>query len=133
MFCNTSEDSIMVLHAQEASLPPFINSYKWEPSKDKKTAPLIVFMGRSDNPYLPEKYRATKTLVPREKVELYFRLKNAPSNQTKSLLVYFSMLTGRFASDFLLLEKTGTNAALRRCQSLKQKHGIVHKRSVIFE
>ena len=131
-FRNTSPDSIMVLHAQESQLPPFINNYKWEKTGKNADAPVTVYLGRSDNPFLPEQYRATKTLAPLGELELYFRLRNLNEEVQKSLLVYFSMLSDRYASEFLLLEKTGTASALKRCKSLKQKHGVVHKRNSPF-
>lgn len=131
-FRNTSPDSIMVLHAQESQLPPFINNYKWEKTGRNGEAPVTVYLGRSDNPFLPEQYRATKTLSPLEELELYFRLRKLNEDVQKSLLVYFSMLSDRYANEFLLLEKTGTASALKRCKSLKQKHGVVHKRNSPF-
>ncbi|MFM9008581.1 MAG: hypothetical protein ACKORE_08370 [Bacteroidota bacterium] len=128
---NTSTDSILVLHAQEADLPPFINNYKWEPD-GKDSSRMTVFLGRSDNPYLPESYRATKTLPPQGQLQLYFRMRKAPSITTRNLTVYFSMLSDKYYDDFLLLEKTGSDAALKRCKSLKQKHGVVRKLSIPF-
>lgn len=131
-FKNTSADSIMVLHAQESQLPPFINNYKWEKNTKTGHAPVTVYLGRSDNPFLPEQYRATKTLVPLEEVDLYFRLRGLDDESVKTMLVYYSMLSARYAHEFILLEKTGTSSASKRCKSLKQKHGIVHKRIISF-
>lgn len=128
---NTSADSILVLHAQEADLPPFINNYKWE-ADGKDSSRITVFLGRSDNPYLPESYRATKTLPPQGQLQLYFRMRKALSITERNLTVYFSMLSDKYYDDFLLLEKTGSDAALRRCKTLKQKHGIVRKLSIPF-
>lgn len=122
----------MVLHAQESQLPPFINNYKWENTGKTDPVSITVYLGRSDNPFLPEQYRATKTLSPLEEVDLYFRLRGLENDTTKTLLVYFSMLSSRYANEFILLEKTGTSSAFKRCKSLKQKHGVVHKRQIPF-
>jgi hypothetical protein len=71
---NTAEDSIMVLHTQEAALPPFINNYKLEEASTKTGGKPLLLFGKSNNPFLPEQYLATKSLGPRETLELYFTL-----------------------------------------------------------
>lgn len=128
---NSSNDSIMVLHTQEANLPPFLNKYKYDKGGDKG-AVLTLHLGKSTNPFLPEKYRATKTLPPKGQLELYFILPATYNGQMKNLVIYYSMLDDKFYPDFLKLEKTGTDASLKRCKALKEKHGKVHLRKVTF-
>lgn len=128
---NSSNDSIMVLHTQEANLPPFLNKYKYDKGGDKG-AVLTLHLGKSTNPFLPEKYRATKTLPPKGQLELYFILPATYNGQLKNLVIYYSMLDDKFYPDFLKLEKTGTDASLKRCKALKEKHGKVHLRKVTF-
>lgn len=128
---NSSNDSIMVLHTQEAELPPFINRYKWEELSEKDYK-AIVFLGKSDNPLLPEQYRATKTLKPKGKLELYFNLPSSFNTEKKKLKIYYSMLSEKYYADFYKLEKTGSKSALKKCKSLKKKHGQVYSRVVEF-
>lgn len=128
---NSSNDSIMVLHTQEAAMPPFINHYKWEKSEDENVT-VTLYLGKSNNPFLPEKYRATKTLPPKGQLELYFTLPATYNGKLKQLVVYYSMLSEKFYPDFLRLETNGSNAALKRCKTLKQKHGVVFNRKVAF-
>lgn len=128
---NSSNDSIMVLHTQEAELPPFINRYKWEELSEKDFK-AIVFLGKSNNPLLPEQYRATKTLKPKGKLELYFNMPSSFNSEKKKLKVYYSMLSEKYYADFYKLEKTGSKSALKKCKSLKKKHGQVYNRVVEF-
>lgn len=128
---NSCNDSIMVLHTQEANLPPFLNTYKYEITGDKSTAITLLF-GKSNNPLLPEKYRATKTLPPKGELSLYFTLPATYNAIPKQLVLTYSMLAEKFYPDFLKLEKTGTNSASRKCKALKEKHGRVFYRKVIF-
>ncbi len=128
---NSSNDSIMVLHTQEAALPPFINLYKWEENKSNGKE-ITLYLGKSNNPFLPEKYRATKTLPPKGRLELYFKLPTSFNDQQKQLSVYFSMLHQKYYALFHGLETKGTNAAFKKCRSLKEKKGIVHHRKVSF-
>lgn len=128
---NSANDSIMVLHTQEASLPPFINRYKWENGGEKEIKATLYF-GKSNNPFLPERYRATKTLPPNGEMELYFTMPANFNSYRKQLIIYYSMLEDKFYSDFHKLETTGTNSSLKKCKALKEKHGVVHNRKVIF-
>lgn len=128
---NSSNDSIMVLHTQEAELPPFINRYKWEELTENGFK-AIVFLGKSNNPLLPEQYRATKTLKPKGKLELYFNMPSTFNDEKKKLKIYYSMLSKKFYADFYKLEKTGSKAALKKCKSLKKRHGTVFSRIVEF-
>ncbi len=128
---NSSHDSIMVLHTQEANLPPFLNTYKYEMTGDKGPAVTLLF-GKSNNPLLPEKYRATKTLPPKGELSLYFTLPATYNASTKQLVLTYSMLAEKFYPDFLKLEKTGTNAATKKCKALKEKHGRVFYKKVMF-
>jgi hypothetical protein len=128
---NSSNDSIMVLHTQEAELPPFINRYKWEELKEKDFK-AIIFLGKTNNQLLPEQYRATKTLKPNGKLELYFNMPSTFNSSKKKLKIYYSMLSKKYYSDFYKLEKTGTKGALKKCKSLKKKHGQVFSRVVEF-
>lgn len=128
---NSSNDSIMVLHTQEAELPPFINKYKWEEINEKGYK-AVLYLGKSNNQFLPEQYRATKTLQPKGKLELYFNMPSSFNTKKKQLKIYYSMLSKKYYADFYKLEKTGTKAALRRCKSLKKKHGLVYSRFVDF-
>lgn len=128
---NSSNDSIMVLHTQEANLPPFLNTYKYEMTGDKGPAVTLLF-GKSNNPLLPEKYRATKTLPPKGELSLYFTLPATYNGTPKQLVLTYSMLSEKFYPDFLKLEKTGTNAATKKCKALKEKHGRVFYKKVMF-
>lgn len=128
---NSSNDSIMVLHTQEAALPPFINLYKWEEDKELNNQ-VVLYLGKSNNPFLPEKYRATKTLPPKGTLELYFILPASMSTYGKYLSVYFSMLDQKYYSIFHALETKGTNASFKKCRALKEKKGIVHHRKIPF-
>jgi len=128
---NSSNDSIMVLHTQEAELPPFINRYKWEEISEEGFK-AILYLGKSNNPLLPEQYRATKTLKPNGKLELYFNMPSSFNSAKKKLKIYYSMLSKKYYSDFYKLEKTGTKGALKKCKSLKKKHGQVFSRVVEF-
>jgi hypothetical protein len=111
--------------------PPFINKYKWE-IESKSDSMLIIYLGKTNNPLLPEKYRATKTLPPKGTIELYFLLPARYDHLSKMGNIYYSMLDEKYYPDFQKLESMGTNAALKRCQSLKQKHGRVFSRKVAF-
>jgi len=128
---NSSNDSIMVLHTQEAALPPFINLYKWEENKSNNKE-VTLYLGKSNNPFLPEKYRATKTLPPKGTLELYFKLPTSYNTHPKQLSVYFSMLHQKYYTVFHGLETKGTNASFKKCRALKEKKGIVHHRKVPF-
>ncbi len=128
---NTSNDSIMVLHTQEAELPPFINEYKWE-NGGVKGKLVTLYLGKSNNPFLPEKYRATKTLAPKGVLELYFSLPAFLSGRPKELLVYYSMLHEKYYGIFNSLETKGTTASFKKCRVLKEKKGVVHNRKVSF-
>lgn len=128
---NSSHDSIMVLHTQEAELPPFINLYKWEKSTSNEKE-VTLFLGKSNNPFLPEKYRATKTLAPKGVLELYFSMPSSLNLTAKQLMVYYSMLDQKYLSIFQSLETTGTNRAFKKCKSLKEKKGVVFHRLVSF-
>lgn len=121
----------MVLHTQEANLPPFLNKYKYGIGVEHGTA-LTMQFGKSNNPLLPEKYRATKTLPPKGQLELYFTLPATYNGQSKQLVITFSMLDEKYYPDFLKLEKTGTNTAMKKCKALKEKHGKVYYRKVQF-
>jgi len=128
---NSSNDSIMVLHTQEAEFPPFINRYKWELSTEHGYK-AILYLGKSNNPLLPEQYRATKTLKPKGKLELYFNMPSSFNDQKKQLKIYYSMLSKKFYADFFKLEKTGSKASLKKCKALKKKHGTVYSKLVAF-
>jgi hypothetical protein len=128
---NSSNDSIMVLHTQEANLPPFLNTYKYEVTADKGPAITLMF-GKSNNPLLPEKYRATKTLPPKGELSLYFTLPATYNTSAKQLVLTYSMLAEKFYPDFLKLEKTGTHTASKKCKALKEKHGRVFYKKVMF-
>ncbi|MBK7964295.1 MAG: hypothetical protein IPK10_02570 [Bacteroidetes bacterium] len=128
---NSSNDSIMVLHTHEAELPPFINRYKWEELSENGFK-AIVFLGKSNNPLFPEQYRATKTLKPKGKLELYFNMPSNFNSEKKKLKIYYSMLSKKYYADFYKLEKTGSKSALKKCKSLKKKHGLVYSRVVEF-
>lgn len=129
---NTARDSILVLHTQEAQFPPFINKYKWDESPNK-TSKLFLHLGKSNNPLMPEKYRATKTLASKEQIELYFivpaRLNSAP----KQLEIWYSLLEDKYYSDFQKLETSNTNSALKRCKKLKAKYGKVYHHVLDFQ
>jgi hypothetical protein len=130
---NTAEDSIMVLHTQEAALPPFINNYKLEEASTKTGGKPLLLFGKSNNPFLPEQYLATKSLGPRETLELYFTLPVRLNEIEKYVQIYYSMMDDKYLADFNKLETTGTKAALKKCKALKEKHGIVHNRKVKFQ
>jgi len=127
---NTSADSIMVLHTQEVALPPFINHYKWD--RDGQSREAILYFGKSDNPYFPEQYRATKTLLPDEELQLFIAQPKMPDTPARRMLINYSMLSGRFKEDFIRLESRPTVANQKRCKALKEKNGVVFKKRVEF-
>lgn len=129
---NTARDSILVLHTQEAQFPPFINKYKWEenPSGLYK---LFLHLGKSNNPLMPEKYRATKTLASKEQIDLYFIVPARLNNALKQLEVWYSLLDEKYYSDFQKLETSNTNSALKRCKKLKAKFGKVYHHHIDFQ
>lgn len=122
----------MVLHTQEASLPPFINRYKFENVKKGGREHMTVFLGKSNNPFLPEQYRAAKMLEPKEKLSLYFVVPKTYMNDAKMLQVWFSMLENKYVTDFRKLESFGGNSMVKRCRKIKEKHGVVFNRTLQF-
>ena len=129
---NTARDSILVLHTQEAQFPPFINKYKWEEFPNK-TCKLFLHLGKSNNPLMPEKYRATKTLASKEQIDLYFIVPARLNNEPKQLEIWYSLLDDKYYSDFQKLETSNTNSALKRCKKLKAKYGKVYHHTLDFQ
>ncbi|CAN5498136.1 hypothetical protein BH11BAC2_BH11BAC2_12810 [soil metagenome] len=127
---NNSRDSILVLHTQEAEFPPFINHYKYDlPSSAQ---PFILRLGKSNNPFLPERYRATKTMSPSSSIELYFYIPIQYCNQRKLLEIWYSCLDQKFLGDFKKLEITPSQSCVAKCKKLKEKYGIVHHKTMEF-
>jgi len=124
---NTSNDSIIVLHAQEAQFPPFINLYKWDEIKSPKQK-MILHFGKTTDDLNPEKYRATKTLAPQETASIYFSLPSKFDNVVKELELWFSFLDNKYLDDFKKSEVSNSSDAIKKCKSLKEKHGkVVHR------
>jgi hypothetical protein len=124
---NIARDSILVLHTQEAQFPPFINRYRWE-EEQTASSNLLLHLGKSNNPLLPEKYRATKTLASKEQIELYFLVPAKFNGKSKTLDIWYSMLGEKYYADFQKLENANTNSSVKRCKKLKQKYGrVLHK------
>ena len=128
---NTSADSIMVLHTREVSLPPLINHYRWEADGGKDGKPVLYF-GKSDDTHLPEGYRATKTLLPADELELFVSVPGVFLNRRGEMVIHYSMLSSRFKDEFLKLEARPGAANMSRCKNLKEKYGVVFKKKVEF-
>jgi len=128
---NVSNDSIIVLHAQEAQFPPFINTYKWDETKGAKQK-VIVHLGKTSDELNPEKYRATKSLAPQETISIYFSLPAKYDNSSKEVELWFSFLEKRYLDDFKKAEVSNSTDAIRRCKTLKEKHGRVVHRFIAF-
>jgi hypothetical protein len=128
---NTSKDSIIVLHAQEAEFPPFINQYKWDDVKGAKSKMLLHF-GKTSDQLNPEKYRATKTLAPQETVSIYFSIPAKFDASTKEVELWFSFLDNKYLDEFKKSEVSNATDAVKKCKSLKEKHGRVVHRFVAF-
>ena len=128
---NTAIDSIMVLHTQEAELPPFINHYEWDSIQGRMPG-MLLRLGKINDPFLPEKYRATKTLEPKGVVELYFEVPKHYLPIRKNVEIWFSMLDKKFLSDFKKLETSSGGSSVSRCRHIKEKYGVVHHRILNF-
>jgi hypothetical protein len=128
---NISNDSIIVLHAQEAQFPPFINAYKWDETKGSKQK-LVLHLGKTSDDLNPEKYRATKSLAPQETVSIYFSLPAKFDNSSKEVELWFSFLDKKYLDEFKKAEVSNGSDAIRRCKTLKEKHGRVVHRFIAF-
>lgn len=128
---NISNDSIIVLHAQEAQFPPFINTYKWDETKGAKQK-VILRLGKTSDDLNPEKYRATKSLAPQETVSIYFSLPAKFDNSSKEVELWFSFLDKKYLNEFKKAEVSNGSDAIRKCKTLKEKHGRVVHRFIAF-
>lgn len=128
---NVSNDSIIVLHAQEAQFPPFINTYKWDETKGAKQK-VILRLGKTSDDLNPEKYRATKSLAPQETVSIYFSLPAKFDNSSKEVELWFSFLDKKYLNEFKKAEVSNGSDAIRKCKTLKEKHGRVVHRFIAF-
>jgi hypothetical protein len=128
---NISNDSIIVLHAQEAQFPPFINTYKWDEAKGSKQK-VVLRLGKTSDDLNPEKYRATKSLAPQETVSIYFSLPSKFDNSNKEVELWFSFLDRKYLNEFKKAELTNSSDAIRKCKTLKEKHGRVVHRFIVF-
>jgi len=124
---NTSNDSIIVLHAQEAQFPPFINLYKWDEVKSPKRK-IILHFGKTADDLNPEKYRATKTLASRETAIVYFSFPSKFDNAVKELELWLSFLDNKYLGEFKKSEVSNSSDAIKKCKTIKEKHGkVVHR------
>jgi hypothetical protein len=121
----------MVLHTQEAELPPFINHYEWDTLQNKFSG-MLLRLGKINDPFLPEKYRATKTLEPKGSIELYFEVPKRFVMSKKNIEIWFSMLDKRFLGDFKKLETSSGGSLVSKCKHLKEKYGVVHHKMLSF-
>lgn len=128
---NISNDSIIVLHAQEAQFPPFINAYKWDDVKGSK-GKMVVHLGKTSDELNPEKYRATKSLAPQETISIYFSLPAKFDNTSKELELWFSFLDKKYLDEFKKAQVSSDTDAIKKCKTLKEKHGRVVHRFIIF-
>jgi len=128
---NVSNDSIIVLHAQEAQFPPFINTYKWDEAKGAKQK-MVIHLGKTSDELNPEKYRATKSLAPQETISIYFSLPAKYDNTSKEVELWFSFLEKKYLDEFKKAEVSNSADAIRRCKTLKEKHGRVVHRFIPF-
>ncbi len=128
---NVSNDSIIVLHAQEAQFPPFINAYKWDEPKGTKQK-VVLRLGKTSDDLNPEKYRATKSLAPQETVSIYFSLPAKFDNSAKEVELWFSFLDKKYLNEFKKAEVSNGSDAIRKCKTLKEKHGRVVHRFITF-
>ncbi len=129
---NTANDSILVLHTQEAQFPPFINKYKWD-EDSLGVFKLFLHLGKSNNPLLPEKYRATKTLASMEQIQLYFIIPSRLNSAPKQIEIWYSLLDDKYFADFHKLETSNASAAIKRCKKLKAKYGKVYHHTLDFQ
>lgn len=128
---NVSNDSIIVLHAQEVQFPPFINSYKWDETKGTKQK-VVLRLGKTSDELNPEKYRATKSLAPQETISIYFSLPSRFDNSSKEVELWFSFLAKKYLNEFKKSEVSNGPDAIRKCKTLKEKHGRVVHRFIAF-
>ncbi len=126
---NTSRDSMLVLHSQETESPPFINKYRFEVRGEDTT---IIYFGKSLNPLIPETYRATKTIGPRNTLEVYFSIPKSQIKKKKSVLIYFSMISEKYLEDFNKLDRMENNANIKRCRKLKERFGSVYHKEIYY-
>jgi len=127
---NTANDSLIVLHTQESSLPPFINNYKIEIKSNTKT---VIHLGKGNNPLVPEKYRATTSLAPNSVMTLYFKIDMDRIQGEKELDIWYSMMDKKFLGDFKKLDTSNSISDMKRCRKLKEKYGVVHHKVVAFK
>ncbi len=126
---NTSRDSMLVLHSQETEFPPFINRYKYEVLSNDTTT---IYLGKSLNPLIPETYRATKTLGPRNEMEVYFSVPKSFVRKKKSVIIYFSMISEKYLEDFDKLDRMENSTNIKRCRKLKSRFGTVYHKELVF-
>jgi hypothetical protein len=113
---NVSNDSIIVLHAQEAQFPPFINAYKWDEPKGTKQK-VVLRLGKTSDDLNPEKYRATKSLAPQETVSIYFSLPAKFDNSANEVELWFSFLDKKYLNEFKKAEVSNGSDAIRKCKT----------------
>lgn len=128
---NTSSDSIIALHAQEAQFPPFINQYKFDETRNNMQK-MILHFGKTSDELNPEKYRATKSLGPNESFSLYFSIPTGFDNDNKELELWYSFLDKKYLDEFKKAEASNATDAIRKCKTLKEKHGRVCHRFIVF-
>ena len=127
---NTANDSLIVLHTQESSLPPFINNYKIEIKSNNK---MVIYLGKGNNPLVPEKYRATTSLAPNSVMTLYFKVNKDKIKGEKELDIWYSMMDKKYLGAFKKLDTSNSISDMKRCRKLKEKYGVVHHKVIAFK
>jgi hypothetical protein len=128
---NSSEDSIVVLHAQVFVEPPFINHYAQQVEVVKGEKIFSVHIGRSNNPRMPERYTAIRAVTPGGVQEMYFDVAS-PDSCLRLAEIYFTLLDKKYLSDFQRMDQLPSEKDVQRCKKLKEKYGKVKRYSVEF-
>ncbi len=126
---NTATDSIIVFHSQETESPPFINTYRYQVMGEDS---LCIFLGKSNNPNIPETYRATKTFPAHTSAEIYFAIPKSLSKRKKYIDIWYSIIDQRYETAFLRLEQIETNQNVEKCRKIKERFGKAYHRQVYY-
>lgn len=129
---NITVDSILVLHAQELVFPPFINHFEQDSLYYARKSYNTIYIGKSDNPFLPEKYTAIRAVPPSDSLYIYFELDADNKCELNKAELYVTFLDKRYYEDYRKLENSVTDAGIRHCKKLKEKYGKVRHLEKVF-
>ena len=129
---NVTVDSILVLHAQELVFPPFINHFEQDSQFVSRKSCNTVFIGKSDNPFLPEKYTAIRAVPPSDSLFIYFEVNAESKCELNKAELYVTFLDKKYYEDYRKLENSVTDAGVRHCKKLKEKYGRVRHLEKVF-